>query len=407
MIEKLKCRHCQTVLVHTFVDLGLSPLSNAYVPIGAGVEKFFPLHAYVCHACFLVQLPVHETPEGIFEEYTYFSSYSSSWLNHAKQYATMIAGKRGLSGESLVVEIACNDGYLLQYFAEMGINVLGIEPAKNVAKAAKSKGIPTISEFFGTELAESLREQGTKADLVVANNVLAHVPDINGFVRGIAMLLKDNGIATLEFPSLLNLIRFNQFDTIYHEHFSYLSLCTVKRIFDYCGLGIFDVEELPTHGGSLRVYACAADVDVSPNVGYLLADEEKFGLCDLAVYSKFAGNVKSLKREILRTLIALKDGGKTMIGYGAAAKGNTLLNYCGIRDDFLDYVADISPYKQGKCLPGTRIRIESTDAIRNSKPDYIFILPWNIKDEIMNQLDYAREWGCKFIVPIPKLEVIT
>jgi SAM-dependent methyltransferase len=389
----------------------MSPLANAYVTDEnrGGAETLYPLHAYVCHNCFLVQLPVFEGPREIFEEYAYFSSYSSSWLEHSKKYAEMITGRQGLSLDSFVVEIASNDGYLLQYFNEMGINVLGVEPAKNVAGAANQRGVNTVSEFFTASFAEKLTARHQKADLVIANNVLAHVPDINDFVSGICLILKDGGIATLEFPSLLNLIKQNQFDTIYHEHFSYLSLGTAERIFKSQGLKIFDVEELPTHGGSLRVYACKAlngEVAAKASVSGYLNKEGKYGLYCLETYEKFSERIKNTKREILKALISLKDQGKTIAGYGAPAKGNTLLNYCGVRGDFLDYTADISPHKQNKYLPGTGIPIFHPDKISETKPDYILILPWNLKDEIIGQLKYVREWGCKFIIPIPKVEVI-
>lgn len=405
MEHVIKCRYCHNDLSHTFVDLGMSPLSNAYVTEGAGMERFFPLHAYVCDTCLLVQLPVFETPQDIFSDYAYFSSYSDSWLSHAKQYVDKITKRLNLGSDSLVVEIASNDGYLLQYFIERGINVFGIEPAKNVAEVARSKGINTVSEFFGSDLAKQLEDR--KADLIVANNVLAHVPDINDFVRGIKLLLKENSIATLEFPSVLNLIRYNQFDTIYHEHFSYLSLSVACKVFKSADLDIFDVDELSTHGGSLRIYVChSGRRDISTNVVSALSYEASFGLNNLETYLSFSQKTRQAKRRILETLIAIKDEGKTIVGYGAAAKGNTLLNYCGIRDDFLEYVVDKNPHKQKQLLPGTRLAVHSPDVIHKTKPDYIFIIPWNLKYEIINQLDYVREWGGKFIIPIPEIEAI-
>jgi len=402
----IKCRFCKAKLEHTFVDLGMSPLSNAYV-LG-GREEFFPLHARVCHKCFLVQLPEYEKPQEIFENYLYFSSYSKSWLNHVKLYVDMIIKKQNLTPNSTIIELASNDGYLLQYFLERDMNILGIEPAKNVAKIAKSKGIPTISKFFSENLAIELSKQNKSADLVIANNVLAHVPNINDFVKGISIILKDKGVATLEFPSLLNLIRYNQFDTIYHEHYSYLSLNVVEKIFKSHGLKLFDAEELPTHGGSLRVYMTKQnrDISVSDTVKILLDKENVYGLNKLDRYIKFSDQTKCTKRSILKKLITIKEKGKKIVGYGAPAKGNTLLNYCGIRDDFLDFVVDLSPHKQGKYLPGTRLAIKSPGEICKTKPDYIFILPWNLKDEIMEQLSYVKEWGCKFIIPIPEMEVV-
>lgn len=413
----IKCRCCNTELKHTFVNLGKSPPANSYLTDCGQCERFLPLHVYVCHRCFLVQLPEHESPADIFTDYAYFSSYSESWLKHAKQYADMITQRQALTWDSLVIELASNDGYLLQYFVEKGIPVLGIEPAKNIAAEAVKRKVPTISEFFGSKLADKLAGQGKKADLVVANNVLAHVPDINDFVSGISTILKDDGIVTLEFPSVYNLIRFNQFDTIYHEHFSYLSLSVVTKILKSHGLTVFDAQELPTHGGSLRVYAgkCTStlarksgseEIKISANVERILETENLCGLNSLDAYLAFSESVRKIKRDILKTLVSVKEKGETIVGYGAAAKGNTLLNYCGIRDDFLDFTVDISPHKQGKYLPGTNLLIRHPDSIKETKPDYIFILPWNIKDEIMQQLKFVRQWGCKFIVPIPSVEVV-
>jgi len=401
----MECRYCKSNASDIFVDLGMSPLSNAYVTTGTEMERFFPLHAYVCAACLLVQLPVYEKPADIFDEYSYFSSYSASWLQHVRQYTDMIVERQGLGKDSFVVEIASNDGYLLQYFADKKIPALGIEPAKNVAEAAQRKGIETCCAFFSQALAHEMKEK--KADLIIANNVLAHVPDINDFVAGIQQLLKPEGIATLEFPSVMNLIRDNQFDTIYHEHFSYLSLTVVTKIFRSAGLDVYDAEVLPTHGGSLRVYACHAGAKaINTAVESVLSDEAAFGMDNLNIYLNFAQKVKETKRQLLNTLIELKNAGKTIVGYGAAAKGNTLLNYCGIRNDFLDYVVDKNPHKQGKELPGTRLAIHAPEQISKTKPDYIFILPWNLKQEIMAQLSYIRAWGGQFIVPIPQAAIL-
>ncbi|KKP40272.1 MAG: methyltransferase-like protein [Candidatus Peregrinibacteria bacterium GW2011_GWC2_33_13] len=385
----------------------MSPVSNAYIKPEnlQSKENFYPLHAYVCEKCFLVQLEEFESPEQIFnDEYAYFSSFSDSWLKHCKNYTDIISKKLNLSQNSKVVEIASNDGYLLQYFVEKNIPVLGVEPSSSVAKIAEEKGIKTVTKFFGVNTANELANIQEKADLIIGNNVLAHVPDINDFVGGIKILLKESGTVTIEFPHLLNLINKNQFDTIYHEHFSYLSLYTVEKIFNHHGMDIYDVEELPTHGGSLRIYACHLEnMQKSKNVINLLSREKEFGLTDLITYTNFSEKVKETKRKLLKHLIELKKTGKSIVGYGAAAKGNTLLNYCGIGNDFIDYVVDKSPYKQGLFLPGTHISIESPEKITQTKPDYIFILPWNIKDEIINQLSYVKEWGCKFIVPIPEV----
>ena len=406
-----KCRFCDSQLDKTFVNLGMSPLSNSYLTLEVlnKMEKFYPLHTFVCEKCFLVQLDEFESPEQIFSDYAYFSSFSDSWLKHCRDYANMMIENFKLSNISQVIELASNDGYLLQYFKEKGIPVIGIEPAANVAKVAVEKGIPSIIDFFGQKLAIKLTSSDIKADLIIGNNVLAHVPNINDFVKGMRILLKSNGIITMEFPHLKNIILLNQFDTIYHEHFSYLSLTTVIKIFEKHNLKIFNVDQIPTHGGSLRIYATGSennDKFVNESVGKVLMDEEKAGLKDINTYSQYSEQVKSTKREILEFLIKRKQEGKTIVGYGAPAKGNTLLNYCGIRTDFIDYTVDISPHKQGLYLPGTHIPIELPENIRETKPDYVFILPWNLKDEIMEQLSYIRSWGGKFIVPIPKLEVI-
>ncbi len=404
------CRFCGTVLRHTFVDLGMSPLDNSYLSPAQlqCMEPFYPLHVYVCERCLLVQLQEFASPEHIFSDYAYFSSYSSSWLQHAQLYAEAIVDRCGLGAHSQVIEIASNDGYLLQYFAARGIPVLGIEPARNVAEEAIKKGIPTIIRFFGEETARQLVAEGLRADLLVGNNVLAHVPKLNDFVRGMKVLLQPRGVITLEFPHLMRLMEENQFDTIYHEHFSYFSLTTVRKIFAAHGLALFDVEELPTHGGSLRIYACHAEDSskpLGPRVTDLLAREEAAGLTHLAPYLSFADRVKRTKRRILDFLIREKQRGKSIVGYGAPAKGNTLLNYCGIRSDFLDYTVDLSPHKQGHFLPGTHIPIYPPEHVRQTKPDYLLILAWNLKDEIMQQMAYIRQWGGRFVVPIPEVTV--
>ncbi|HEY3425747.1 MAG TPA: class I SAM-dependent methyltransferase [Negativicutes bacterium] len=406
-----KCRFCRTQLADTVVDLGMSPLSNSYISADQlnDKESFYPLHTYVCPKCFLVQLEEFESPDTIFSDYAYFSSYSNTWLAHARQYTETMSERFAITNEKLVVEIASNDGYLLQYFKDRGTPVLGIEPAVNVAQAAIEKGIPTVISFFGRTLAQKLSGEGIKADLLLGNNVLAHVPDINCFVAGMNLLLRNDGIITMEFPHLLKLMTDRQFDTIYHEHFSYLSFSTVENIFAAHGLKMFDVEELPTHGGSLRVYACHADCaehTVTERVAYMRDKEIAFGLNELTTYHAFAEKVKSLKFELLETLVALKKQGKTLVGYGAPAKGNTLLNYCGIRTDFIDYTVDRSPHKQGRFLPGTHIPIFAPEKIRETQPDYVLIMPWNLKDEIMEQLEYIHEWGGRFIVAVPSVEVL-
>ncbi len=404
------CRFCRAPLTLSFCDLGMSPLSNAYVEASASqrMEPFFPLHAFVCEQCWLVQLEEFESPERIFGDYAYFSSYSDSWLEHARQYVDGAIGRQKLDAKSLVVEIASNDGYLLQYFQAANIPVLGIEPARNVAAAAIAKGVPTISRFFGVALAEELAEQGQSADLIVANNVLAHVPNLNDFVAGLARLLRPSGTLTLEFPHLLRLIQENQFDTIYHEHFSYFSFATVHRVLAAHGLRIFDVEQLPTHGGSLRVYACpvASSHAESFRVRILLDDELSQGIESALTYRKFSEQVQRTKRALLEFLITSKKAGKRIVGYGAPAKGNTLLNYCGIRTDFLDFTVDRSEHKQGRLLPGTHIPIHHPDRITEERPDYILILPWNLRDEIMSQMSIVRTWGGQFVVPIPELAVL-
>ncbi|MCG7852231.1 MAG: class I SAM-dependent methyltransferase [Methanosarcinaceae archaeon] len=406
----IKCRFCGKLIKHSFVDLGVSPLANSYLKEDQlqQMEPFYPLHAYVCETCFLVQLSEFQSPEEIFSEYAYFSSYSESWLNHAKEYAELMIERFGIDSRSQVVEIASNDGYLLQYFKERDIPVLGVEPAKNVAKVAQEAGIPTVVKFFGAQTAMELAAEGKHADLMNGINVLAQVPDLHDFVEGFRILLKPEGVVTIEFPHLMRLIEENQFDTIYHEHFSYFSFFTVEKIFAKHGLTIFDVDELPTFGGSLRIYARHSEDSSRPvtkRVSSLLNEEINAGYTKLENYLSFAEKVKDTKRNILDFMIKVKKEGKSIAGYGAPAKGNTLLNYCGIRTDFLDYTVDRSPHKQGQYLPGTHIPIYPPDKIEETKPDYLVILPWNIKEEIMNQMSYIREWGGRFVVLIPEVKV--
>jgi len=405
------CRFCGEVLNYTFVDLGMSPLCESYLDADHlnMMEPFYPLHVYVCEKCFLVQLEEYVNPHEIFSEYAYFSSYSDSWLEHAKKYVDKMINRYSLVRDSQVVELASNDGYLLQYFVASGIPALGIEPAKNVAQVAIDKGVPTITEFFGEKLARTLVAEGNQADLLLGNNVLAQVPDINDFIAGMKLLLKQKGVITMEFPHLMRLMEENQFDTIYHEHFSYFSLVAVEKIFAAHHLTIFDVEELSTHGGSLRIYACHAGEESHPSlptVTTLRELELDFGLTTMATYASFSEQVRETKRKLLTFLIDCKRQGKTVAGYGAPGKGNTLLNYCGICTDFIDFTVDRNPYKQGKFLPGTIIPIYSPDKIRESQPDYVLILPWNFKDEIMSQNSYIQDWGGKFVVPIPEVTVL-
>jgi 2-polyprenyl-3-methyl-5-hydroxy-6-metoxy-1,4-benzoquinol methylase len=389
----------------------MSPLSNAFLTAQQleRMEPFYPLHAYVCGRCFLVQLQEFESPRHLFaEDYAYFSSYSQTWLDHARSYVERMVERFDLGPSSMVVEIASNDGYLLQYFKQKTVPVLGIEPAENCARAAQQAGIPTLAKFFGSELASELKAQRKSADLLLGNNVLAHVPSLNDFVKGLTILLKPRGVITMEFPHLLNLMRENQFDTIYHEHFSYFSFLTVEQVFARHGLGVFDVDELPTHGGSLRIYAAHSgrtDLPPSSRLADLRDREISYGLRSLPTYGAFGKNVQGVKRALLDFLIHAKGEGKRICGYGAPAKGNTLLNYCGIRNDFLDFTVDRSPHKQGLFLPGTHIPIFAPEKIREAKPDYVLVLPWNLKEEIMAQLAYIREWGSKFVIPIPRVEV--
>jgi hypothetical protein len=372
------------------------------------MEPFYPLRVYVCEHCFLVQLQEYVRPENIFTEYAYFSSYSDSWLQHAKTYTERIVERFYLGPHSQVVELASNDGYLLQYFVQKGILSLGVEPAANVARVAMEKGIPTVVKFFGVKTAQELSRERYQADLLLGNNVLAQVPDLNDFVAGMKLLLKPEGVITMEFPHLMRLIEENQFDTIYHEHFSYFSFSTVERVFAAHGLMLFDVEELPTHGGSLRIYARHAEdtsKSVSQRVVELKSREDAAGFNCLEYYFSFAEKVKETKRRLLDFLIKAKREGKSIAGYGAPGKGNTLLNYCGIRTDFIDYTVDRNPYKHGRYTPGTHIPIYDPDRISETRPDYIFILPWNLKTEIMKQLAYVRDWGAQFVVPIPEVMV--
>jgi 2-polyprenyl-3-methyl-5-hydroxy-6-metoxy-1,4-benzoquinol methylase len=389
----------------------MSPLCNTQIEPGQlnYMEPFYPLHAWVCEKCFLVQLEEYVAPAQIFSDYAYFSSYSDSWVDHARRYTEQMITRLALTRDSLVMEIASNDGYLLQHFVAAGVPCLGIEPAENVAEVARKKGITTVSRFFGASAACDIAAEHGKPDLLLGNNVLAHVPNINDFVGGMKLLLGDRGVLTMEFPHLLQLMEQNQFDTIYHEHFSYLSLVAVDRIFQSHGLRIFDVQELSSHGGSLRVFARHEDDEsraVSAAVGEILRKEAGAGLTTLDRYSQFDQRVQRTKREILRFLIDAKNAGKRIVGYGAPGKGNTLLNYCGIRTDFLDFTVDRSPHKQGRFTPGTHIPILAPEAIREARPDYVFILPWNLKDEIVAQLDYIRHWGGRFVVPIPAIEVL-
>ncbi len=404
------CRFCDSSLRFSLVDLGMSPLCESYVTNERlnRAETFYPLHVYVCDRCFLAQLEEYVAAEEIFGEYAYFSSYSDSWVEHARRYVVMVAKRLGLGPHSLVVELASNDGYLLQHFLPLGVPVLGVEPAANIAKAAVTKGIETLVEFFNAASARRMVDQGTQADLLIGNNVLAQVPDLNDFVAGTKLLLKPDGVITMEFPHLLELIRQNQFDTIYHEHFSYFSFLTAERIFARHGIVLFDVESLPTHGGSLRIYGRHSEDPTKPvsrAVQSIKTAECAAGMERLETYASFSEQVKETKRRILEFLIAARREGKHVAGYGAPGKGNTLLNYCGIRTDFLDYTVDRNPYKQGKFLPGTRIPIHAPERILETRPDYVLILPWNLKDEIMGQLSYVRDWGGRFVVPIPELQI--
>ena len=405
------CRSCAAPLSTSFVDLGMTPLCQTHIASDQlhEMEPFYPLHAYVCERCFLVQLQEFVAPENIFGEYAYFSSYSASWVEHARRYALMAIERFRLGRASKVFEIASNDGYLLQHFVAAGVPVLGIEPAANVAKAAIDRGVATTTRFFGLESASEIAREFGRPDLLLGNNVLAHVPDLNDFVAGMKCLLGADGVITMEFPHLRRLMAENQFDTIYHEHFSYFSFVAAEAVFDRHGLVIFDVEELPTHGGSLRIYARHAENDalpISDRVAALRRAEVDDGFLTLARYGGFAEQVKATKRRLLAFLVDAKARGAKVVGYGAPGKGNTLLNYCGIRTDFIDFTVDANPYKQGKFTPGTRIPILAPERIREARPDYVLILPWNLKDEISTAAAYIREWGGRFVVPIPEVRVL-
>ena len=404
------CRFCGTPFRHRVVDLGMSPLCESFLRADQlnQMEAFYPLHVWVCELCFLVQLEEYVTGEEIFSEYAYFSSFSESWLSHARGYVDQMIEQLGLTSKNQVVEIASNDGYLLQYFVQRGIPALGIEPAANVAKVAVSKGVPTIVKFFGVATARELIAAGHSADLILGNNVLAQVPDLNDFVSGLKVLLAPSGVVTIEFPHLLRTIDGNQFDQVYHEHFSYFSLYAADRIFAAHGLPIFDVEELPTHGGSIRIYAGHAEdptKEITDRLVALRAREADAGVATLGYYENFEERVRETKRKLLEFLIEARRAGKRIVGYGAPGKGNTLLNYCGIRTDFLDFTVDRSPHKHGKFLPGTHIPIFPPERLWDARPDYVLILPWNLKTEVMDQLAGIREWGGSFVVPIPEVAV--
>ena len=410
MSDTPQCRFCNTPLATTFVDLGMSPLCETFLTQEQcnHRESFYPLHVLVCDQCLLVQLQEYVAPEEIFTEYAYFSSYSQSWLDHAKAYTEKVTQRFKLTPENHIVEIASNDGYLLQNFVEAGIPVTGIEPAENVAKAAIEKGVNTLSRFFGTETARDLVNQKRQADLLIGNNVLAHVPDINDFTAGLQTLLKPDGVLTMEFPHLQRLMKGNQFDTIYHEHYSYLAFTFVNKLFTHHGLQLFDVEQLPSHGGSLRVYATRATSsahEITLAVQALLDQEEQAGFYTLEHHLGFEPQVQKIKNDLLTFLIQAKAEGKSVVGYGAPGKGNTLLNYCGIRTDYLDYTVDRNPYKHGRFCSGTHIPIHPVEKITETQPDYLLILPWNLKKEITAQMATIREWGGQFIVPIPELEI--
>jgi SAM-dependent methyltransferase len=411
-MNEQKCRFCSTPGLKSVVNLGMSPLSNSFLRPGqlANMEPFFPLNLLVCEKCYLVQLEACEDPVSIFDsDYAYFSSFSEMWLRHAKLYVDKMMKNHGFGKESLVVEIASNDGYLLQYFAKEGVPVLGIEPAGNVAAAAIKKGIPTEIAFFGAERGRLLASQNRQADLIIGNNVLAHVPDINDFVAGIKLALKHDGIVTIEFPHLLRLIEDNLFDTIYHEHYSYFSFLAAEKIFSAHGLRLFDVEQLDTHGGSLRIFGCHAEhsrPDVTANLDRLRREETEFGLFSIEKLGAYGRQVEANKRETLSFLIRARSSGKRVAGYGAPAKATTFMNFCGIRTDLVEYTVDISPHKQGRYIPGVHVPILSPDTVRETKPDYVVIFPWNIASEIMEQMSYIRDWGARFVTFIPYLKVL-
>ena len=405
------CHFCSALLRHRFCDLGLQPFSNAFIREQDfdRMEPFYLLQADVCAQCLLVQVPQFETPEQIFGDYVYFSSFSDSWLAHCESFANDAIMRFKLDQSSRVVEIASNDGYLLKFFDRAGIPVIGVEPAGNVAKAAQAAGIHTMVEFFGTEFAKTLAAADKHADLIICNNVFAHVPDLNDFTRGLCTLLKPNGVLSIEFPHLQRLIEQNQFDTIYHEHFCYFSFLTARRVLAHHGLDVFDVFQLPTHGGSLRVLAQHSGCGTQPvtdRVAQLTEQEANFGIERLSLYLDFDDKARAVKRDLLEFLINAKREGKAVAGYGAPAKGNTLLNYCGIRQDFVDYTVDRNPEKQGRYLPGTRIPVHAPEQLKLTKPDYVLVLPWNIKEEVMGQNAYIRDWGGRFVIPIPSLQVM-
>lgn len=408
----MQCRFCKTELQHVFIDLVNSPASNSFLT-GEQLnepEVFYPLKVYTCSNCFLVQVDEYKKSDAIFNsDYVYFSSFSTSWLAHAKRYTDLMTERFGLNEKSQVIELASNDGYLLQYFHQKGIPVLGIEPTANTAEAARAKGVESVVDFFGVRLAKELSEKGIKADLLLGNNVLAHVPDIVDFVSGMKVILKPQGVITMEFPHLMQLVDNNQFDTIYHEHFSYLSFHTVKQIFEAQGLELFDVDELPTHGGSLRIYAKHKEdssKEISANVQALLKKEREKGLTGLAYYNNFQQKALSVKLALTSFLVEQKKAGKKVAAYGAAAKGNTLLNYCGIKNDLIAFVVDANPAKQNKYLPASHVPVVNEAQLKAARPDYVLVLPWNLKDEITTQLSYIKEWDGKFVIPIPKLEVL-
>jgi hypothetical protein len=407
---RLRCRSCGAALSHSVVDLGLHPFANAYLNAEqlARPEPRYPLHPYVCDACWLVQLAESADPAELFSDYAYFSSYSESWLRHARSYAEAMMNRLSLDSTSLVVEVASNDGYLLRNFVEWGVPVLGIEPARNVAEHAVRAGVPTEPQFLGRETATALRERGVVADLLVGNNVLAHVPDLNDFVGGLATLLAPNGTLTMEFPHVMRLLQERQFDTIYHEHFSYVSLRAAQAAFARHGLDIFEVEELPTHGGSLRIYAAHAEAarPSHPSVAELAEREVSAGLLEVDTYRRLAGEAEAVRRDLVAFLERAKHEGKVVAGYGAPAKGNTLLNYCGVSTDFIPYTVDLSPHKQGLYLPGSHIPIDTPDRIVRERPDYVLVLPWNLAQEIVAQMSEVRSWGGRFVVPIPTVRVV-
>lgn len=409
---KGKCRFCGADLVKTFIDLGHSPLANSYLEASqlGQAEKRYPLRVYVCEKCLLVQLESFEAPKAIFSDYAYFSSISASWVEHARRYCDLMIERFGLGPEHQVIELASNDGYLLQHFKDRGISVLGVEPAANIARFATDvKGIPTLVKFFGVATAHEMVADGWRADLLVANNVLAHVPDVQDFVGGMKIILKPAGVMTVEFPHLQRLIEGNEFDTIYHEHFSYFSFHSVRRILGAHGLAVFDVEELPTHGGSLRIYArheYAEELAVTARVAALEAKEEQAKLSSLEAYESFWAKVRNTKIKLLRFLVDAREQGKSVVAYGAPAKGNTLLNYCGIGQDMIDYAVDRSPHKQGRFMPGSHIPIFHPNKLRETRPDYVLILPWNLQDEIIAENSYISEWGGRWVVPIPEARVI-